>query len=113
MVASEEEEENHNAKTLVASPPPPPHTPSTSVVSPGLSIQSSGNNLVLVLIILATAHLVFIRGEGVLVESEEILKNGDFLRKMIITVTVIYYFLTLFCRMLAVLSWVIIRTLRK
>ncbi|KAJ0085633.1 hypothetical protein Patl1_09112 [Pistacia atlantica] len=41
VVASAEEEGNQNAKTLVASPPPPPHTPSTGVVSPGLSIQSS------------------------------------------------------------------------
>jgi len=32
-----------NVKSVVASPPPPPLTPSTSVVSPGLSVQSSGN----------------------------------------------------------------------
>jgi hypothetical protein len=30
-------------KRVGASPPPPPLTPSTSVVSPGLSVQSSGN----------------------------------------------------------------------
>ncbi|KAL9449206.1 hypothetical protein AB3S75_011187 [Citrus x aurantiifolia] len=34
-------EGNPNAKTVVSSPPPPPLTPSTGVVSPGLSIQSS------------------------------------------------------------------------
>ncbi|KAH7524070.1 zinc finger protein GAI-ASSOCIATED FACTOR 1 [Ziziphus jujuba] len=32
---------NSEAKAVVASPPPPPHTPSTTVVSPALSIQSS------------------------------------------------------------------------
>ena len=32
-----------SVKCVVASPPPPPLTPSTSVVSPGLSVQSSGN----------------------------------------------------------------------
>jgi hypothetical protein len=32
------------AKAVVASPPPPPLTPSTTVVSPSLSIQSSGDN---------------------------------------------------------------------
>ncbi|KAF4357303.1 hypothetical protein F8388_002811 [Cannabis sativa] len=32
---------NSNVKTAVASPPPPPLTPSVSVVSPALSIQSS------------------------------------------------------------------------
>lgn len=32
------------AKPVVASPPPPPLTPSTTVVSPALSIQSSGSN---------------------------------------------------------------------
>ncbi|PON40464.1 TFIIH C1-like domain containing protein [Parasponia andersonii] len=32
---------NPNAKVVVASPPPPPLTPSTTVVSPALSIQSS------------------------------------------------------------------------
>ncbi|KAF5739396.1 protein indeterminate-domain 2-like [Tripterygium wilfordii] len=30
-----------NAKRVVTSPPPPPHTPSTTVVSPGVSVQSS------------------------------------------------------------------------
>lgn len=33
---------NVNGKSHTASPPPPPLTPSTGVVSPGLSIQSSG-----------------------------------------------------------------------
>ncbi|XP_008220893.1 PREDICTED: protein indeterminate-domain 2-like [Prunus mume] len=34
---------NPNAKGVVASPPPPPLTPSNTVVSPALSIQSSGS----------------------------------------------------------------------
>ncbi|KDP38479.1 hypothetical protein JCGZ_04404 [Jatropha curcas] len=34
-------EGNTNMKSVVASPPPPPLTPSTTVVSPGLSVQSS------------------------------------------------------------------------
>ncbi|KAF2299907.1 hypothetical protein GH714_005919 [Hevea brasiliensis] len=34
-------EGNTNVKSVVASPPPPPLTPSTTVVSPGLSVQSS------------------------------------------------------------------------
>ncbi|EXC07288.1 Zinc finger protein MAGPIE [Morus notabilis] len=40
-VSSEGNNPNPNAKAVVASPPPPPLTPSTSVVSPALSIQSS------------------------------------------------------------------------
>lgn len=35
-----------NSVTEVASPPPPPLTPSTTVVSPVLSIQSSGEKLI-------------------------------------------------------------------
>ncbi|KAJ6343130.1 hypothetical protein OIU76_004964 [Salix suchowensis] len=35
------EGDGYNIKCVVTSPPPPPLTPSTSVVSPGLSVQSS------------------------------------------------------------------------
>lgn len=40
---------NANVGVGVASPPQPPLTPATTVVSPDLSIQSSGNTVIVVI----------------------------------------------------------------
>lgn len=49
-----------NVKSAVASPPPPPLTPSTTVVSPGLSVQSSGNLIWLYLVGVGVAYMYIV-----------------------------------------------------